>query len=146
MANYGSGFKFVDNSEAVKDGLFEQQKLALRAVAMMLKKRVKEAAPVDTGALKKNIGTWVRTSRKTGQVSLLIGTYNRKAADKKKIYHAFYAPWLELGAKGVKTHPFLKPTVLASISDIRNEEAKYLPDIKPVQSATDEDEEVAEDV
>ena len=147
MGNSKNGtVTFIDNSEAIKNGLQEQQKLALKAVAKMLKKRVKDAAPVDTGTLKKNIGTWVRTSRKTGQVTLLIGTYSRSAADKKKISHAFYAPYLELGTKSRAAHPFLKSTVMSSIADIRAEEAKYLPDIKPMLNVTDEDEEVAEDV
>lgn len=141
MANSNS-VKFVDNSDPAKNGLIEQQKLALRAVAKMLRKRVKDAAPVLSGTLKKNIGTWVKTNRKTGEVVLLIGTYNRKAADKKGIRHAFYAPIVEFGGKGRAAHPFIKNTVMSSVADIRAEEAKYLPDIKPVYNASDEDEEI----
>lgn len=141
MANSNS-VKFVDNSDPAKNGLMEQQKLALRAVAKMLRKRVRDAAPVKTGTLKKNIGTWVKTNRKTGESVLLIGTYNAAAAKKKNIRHAFYASILELGGKGKTARPFLKNTIMASVSDIRAEEAKFLPDIKPVYNASDEDEEI----
>lgn len=143
MANSNS-VKFIDNSDPAKNGLMEQQKLALKAVAKMLRKRVKGAVKKDdTGALKKNIGTWVKVTKKTGEVKLFIGVFSR-ATSKKKGYEpaSAYAHFIEFGSRHAGAFPFLKPTIMSSIADIRATEAEYLPDIKPYAQSEDEDAEV----
>lgn len=137
-----SSVKFTDNSDSAKNGLLEQQKLALRATAKFLKAKVKEAAPVKTGRLKKNIATWVRVSKKTQDVKLQIGVYNKAVAAKKGLEPAFYAHIVEFGSKRQAAHPFLKPTIQDNVSGIREEQAKYLPDIKNLNTMQETDEEI----
>lgn len=138
--------KFTDTSEEAINGLFEAQKQALRASAKVVKKAVKEACPVATGNLKKNIATWVRANRKTGEVKLEIGIYDAARAQKKGLKYAFYAHMVEFGTSKKRARAFIKPTVVAKIPEIRAEQAKYLPNIETLKSFNDTDEEVAEDV
>lgn len=138
--------KFTDTSEEAINGLFEAQKQALRASAKILKKAVKDACPVATGNLKKNVATWVRANRKTGEVKLEIGIYDAARAQKKGVKYAFYAHMVEFGTSKKRARPFMKPTVIAKVPEIRAEQAKYLPGIEPIKRFDDTDEEVAEDV
>lgn len=138
--------KFTDTSEEAINGLFEAQKQALRASAKVVKKAVKEACPVATGNLKKNIATWVRANRKTGEVSLQIGVYDAERAKKKGLKYAFYAHMVEFGTSKRRARAFIKPTVVAKIPEIRAEQAKYLPNIEILKNFNDTDEEVAGDV
>lgn len=138
--------KFTDTSEEAINGMFEAQKQALRASAKILKKAVKDACPVATGNLKKNVATWVRANRKTGEVKLEIGIYDASRAQKKGLKYAFYAHMVEFGTSKKRARPFMKPTVIAKVPEIRAEQAKYLPGIEPIKRFDDTDEEVAEDV
>lgn len=142
----GNSVRFEDHSEEVVNGLFEAQKQALRGSAKILKKAVKEACPVATGNLKKNVATWVRANRKTGEVKLEIGIYDAARAQKKGLKYAFYAHMVEFGTSKKRARAFIKPTVVAKIPEIRAEQAKYLPNIEILKSFNDTDEEVAEDV
>lgn len=141
----GNSVRFEDHSEEAVNGLFEAQKQALRASAKILKKAVKEACPEQTGNLKKNIAVWVRANRKTQEVKLEIGIYDAARAKKKGLKYAFYAHMVEFGTSQKRARPFLKPTVISKIPDIRAEQAKFLPNIEPLERFDDTDEEVAED-
>lgn len=137
--------KFVDNSAEAKAALLQQEKLALRASAKIVKKACKDAVPVRRGVLKKNIGTWVRTNRKSGTVSLLVGVYNYRTAIKKGLHPANnIAHLVEQGTRRTKAHSFIEKPVTENIGKIREAQAQFLPDIKPVSVADikDDDEEV----
>ena len=138
--------EFKDTSDSAKNGILEQQKQALRASGKLLKKVVRDAAPEDTGNLKKNIATWVRVNKKTGETKLEIGVYDRARAEKKGLQYAFQAHMLEFGTSKMRPRPFLKDPVRSNVGEVRNEMSKFLPDIKPVETFVDVDEEVAEDV
>lgn len=142
----GGKVEFKDTSEEAKNGMLEQQKQAMKAVAKFLKKAVKDATPVDTENLKKNVAVWVRVMKKTGEVKIEIGIYDAKRAAKKGLSYAFYAHMVEFGTSKMPAKPFLKDTVRANVAAIRNELAKYLPNIEPVVEYVDEDAEEAEDV
>ena len=133
---------FVDYSTEAKAGVHEQSKLALRSVAKLLRKAVKEAAPVKTGTLKSNIGTWVRSNKKTGRVRLEIGIYKPEKALKKGLVPAYYAHFIEFGTSQSAPHPFIKPTVIENIDEIRKAEAEYLPEIVKINEQPDVDEEI----
>ncbi len=136
---------YTDTSDTAKNGMLEAEKQALRATAKILKKAAREACPVDTGNLRKNIATWVRVKKKTGDVHLELGVYGKERAAKKGLEYAFYAHFVEFGHGGrapAAAHSFLKTPVIQNIQKIRAEQAKYI----PVMTATDEEIDFDEEV
>lgn len=141
------GVEYISNVERTQYTIKELCRAALRDVAKLLRKRIKNAAPKFTGNLRKNIGTWVRKS-KEGLPYLQVGIYDKKRAHKKGLHYAFYAMYFELGSSKVKAKPFFKPTVLSLIDEIKKIQAQYLSAINKkgiLERLFNEGEEIADD-
>jgi len=145
---------FISNVDRCQYTITELSKMALRDVAKLLRQRIKDPSnmPEKTENLKKNVGTWVKIDKDTGQPVLQIGVYNKERAHKKGLRYAFYAPFLELGTKKRKPvnngKGFIKHVVEASIDDIRRIEGAYLKEIEDENKALGlirEGEEIADD-
>ena len=146
------GVHMESNVERTAYTITELSRAALRDVARLLRRRIKEAAPVDTGNLRRNVGSWVRSTKGNEVPFLQVGVYDKERAHKKGLQHAFYAPYLELGSsrQDAVNHGqgFIRPTVMSSVDDIRRIQGQYLSAIEEENKALgliDEDEEVADD-
>ncbi len=146
------GVEFVSNVDRASYTIQELSRAALKDVAKLLRKRIKDATPVDTGVLKKNVGTWVKKNSKTGKCELQVGVYNRDRAKKKGYTYAYHAHLVEFGTAKMKAanggRGFIKSTVQDSIDDIRRIEGQYLSAIEDENRALgliDEEEEIADD-
>lgn len=141
------GVEYISNVDAVHYTIKELSRAALRDAAKLLRKRIKQNVPKDTGALRKNVGTWVRKSR-DGTPRLQIGVYDRKRAKKKGYPYAFHAHLIEFGTQKMRARPFLKPTVIENLDEIQKIEGKYLSAIEDENKARgllDEREEIKDD-
>jgi len=145
------GIEFISNVERTQYTIKELSRAALRDVAKFLRKRIKQAVPVDQGILKKNVGTWVRKS-KDGTPRLQVGVYDRTRARKKGYKYAFHAHLIEFGTSKMKAanngRGFLKPTVYDNLDEIRKIEGQYLSAIEDenkILGLIDEEEEIRDD-
>ena len=93
------GVEFVSNVDRASYTIQELSRAALKDVAKLLRKRIKDATPVETGVLKKNVGTWVKKNSKTGECELQVGVYNRDRAKKKDIHMLTMHTWLSLAQR-----------------------------------------------
>ena len=137
--------------DRVQYTIAELSRAALRDVAKLLRKRIKDAVPVDTGTLKKNVGTWVRKS-KDGTPRLQVGVYNAQRSKKKGMKPAYHAHLLEFGTVKMQAanngRGFLRSTVQDNIDEIQIIQGKYLSAVEDENKALgliDENEEVADD-
>src|SRR5690554_8036316 len=96
------GVEYTSNVDKTQYTIHELTRAALRDVAKFLRRRIKDAVPVDSGTLKKNVGTWVRKDRSTGESRLQIGVYDRTRAKKKGYKYAFYAMFHEFGTSKMR--------------------------------------------
>ena len=135
---------FVSYNDDVKKQMMDLETKALRESAKVLRKIVKANVPVDEGNLKKSIGTWVKKNRKTGEVSLQIGVYDKRRALKKGLSYVYYAHIIEFGSSQMRAKPFLKPTVLNNIEALRNAQADYLSQITRLKNPDYDDTDVDE--
>lgn len=142
--------KIVYDSKAkdVKILITELERAALKDTAKLIRRAAKALVPVDTGNLKKNIGTWVRKR----EASVQIGVYDAARAARKKLDHAYYAHWVEFGRKKAQAansgRGFLRAAVFDNIDQIRLAQGKYLKEIENENRArglVDEGEEIADD-
>lgn len=145
------GIEFISNVDRCQYTIKELSRAALRDVAKLLRKRIKDAVPVDTGTLKKNVGTWVRRS-KDGTPRLQVGVYDKARAKKKGYKYAYHAHLIEFGTRKMRAanngRGFLKSTVMDNIDEIRKIEGKYLSVIEDENKALgliDEEEEIRDD-
>jgi HK97 gp10 family phage protein len=139
------GVSFTSNVDAVQYTIKELSRAALRDVGKLLRKDAKSRVPVDTGNLKKNIGTWVRKSD-DGGAYLQVGVYDRKRAQKKGMPYAFYAHMIEFGTSEHPANPFIKPSAMNNLTAIQQIEAKYLSALSgTVSKDFDESEEIKDD-
>lgn len=146
------GVEYISNVDRTQYTITELSRAALRDVAKLLRRRIKEMAPEDTGNLKRNIGSWVRKTKDSDVPYLQVGVYDRERAEKKGLKHAFYAEWQELGNSRMDAanngRGFVRPAVMDSIDDIRRIQGKYLSAIEDENKALgliDEEEEIADD-
>lgn len=136
--------EYKSNTREVKRVMSELERAALKETAKFLRKVIKAAVPVDTGTLKKNIGTWVKKK----DASLQIGVYDRTRAKKKGYKYAYHAHLVEFGTVKTPAKPFLKPSVYNNIDQIRLIQGKYLKEIENENRAKGlikEEEEIADD-
>lgn len=145
------GVQYTSSVERVQYTIEELSRAALRDIGKLLRKRVKDATPVDTGTLRKNIGTWVRRS-KDGPPRLQIGVYNRQRARRRGLKDAFYAGWQEFGTSKMPAanagRGYLASTVEDHLEDIRRITGQYLSAVENENRALgliDEEEEIADD-
>lgn len=139
-----NSINYISNAEGVKEVLAELERAALKETAKFLRKEVKGRVPVDEGVLKKNVGTCVRKK----DTSLQIGVYTRDRATKKKYTYAYHAHLVEFGTQKVRARPFLRPSVMENIDQIRIIQGKYLKEIENENRAKgliDDEEEIADD-
>ena len=144
---YGKG-SYTSYVDACKQIMTELERQALKEVAKEIRKKIKERVPVRTGTLKKNIGSWVKKAKKTGDVSLQIGVYSQERAKRKHYTYAYHAHLVEFGTKHSKANPFLRNTVLENVDLIRLIQGKYIKEIENENRARgliNEEEEVADD-
>lgn len=83
----------ADNSEAVKNALNQALVRALEKIGWLAEGYAKRLCPVDTGRLRNSIAHKVDE----GEKAVYIGT------------GVEYAPYVELGARGRKERPYLRP-------------------------------------
>ena len=136
--------KYQSNANEVKNVLSELERAALKEVAKFIRKDAKRRVPVNEGTLKKNIGTWVKKKN----ASLQIGVYSAKNAKRKKLKVAYHAHLIEFGTVKMQARPFIRPSVMENIDQIRLIQGKYLKEIESENRARgliDEEEEVADD-
>lgn len=145
------GVEYISSVERTKYTIKELSRAALRDVAKLLRRRIKDAVPVYTGTLKRNVGTWVKRGN-NGMPTLQVGVYDRARAKKKGYKYAFHAHLLEFGTKKMQAanngRGFLRPVVMDNIDEIRKIEGKYLSAIEDENRAfglIDEREEIADD-
>ena len=143
----GNSVRFISNAEGVKKAMQELERAALKDVAKFLRKEIKKTVSVDRGILKKNVGSWVR-KLKDGTPKLQIGVYNRARARKKGYTYAFHAHLVEFGSVRSRAQPFLRPSVMDNIDQIRIIQGKHLKEIEDENRAKgliQEEEEIADD-
>lgn len=122
-----NGVTYISNVDRVQYTMKELIKAALRDVAKILRYTAKKRTPKDEGNAKKNIGTWVREDRNTGEIALFFGVYNAKTARKKNLQPAsFYFHILEFGSRFVRGLKILTNSTMDNLDNIRNTQAKYL--------------------
>lgn len=134
---------YTSQANEVKMVMAELERAALKEVAKFLRKEVKRRVPVNQGILKKNVGTWVRKK----QTDLQIGIYTRERSKRKGYKYAYHAHLVEFGTKKMVAKPFLRPSVMENIDQIRIIQGKYLKAIEDENRARgliQEDEEVAD--
>lgn len=146
------GIEFVSSVDRVQYTIMELSRAALRDTAKLLRNRIKSMAPVDTGNLRRNVGSWVRKAEDSDVPYLQVGVYDKERARKKGLQDAYYATWQEFGNS---RHPaangnrgFIRPAVQDSIEDIRRIQGRYLSEVENENKALgliDEEEEVADD-
>ena len=146
------GVTFIDSVDRTQYTITELSRAALRDVAKLLRRRIKDMAPVDTGNLRRNVGSWVRKAEDSDVPYLQVGIYDKERARKKGLQDAYYATWQEFGNS---RHPaangnrgFIRPAVQDSIEDIRRIQGRYLSEVENENKALgliDEEEEVADD-
>jgi HK97 gp10 family phage protein len=146
------GIEFVSSVDRVQYTIMELSRAALRDTAKLLRNRIKSMAPVDTGNLRRNVGSWVRKAEDSDVPYLQVGVYDKERARKKGLQDAYYATWQEFGNS---RHPaangnrgFIRPAVQDSIEDIRRIQGQYLSEVENENKALgliDEEEEVADD-
>jgi HK97 gp10 family phage protein len=135
---------YTSRADEAKNMMTELERAALKEVAKFLRKEVKLRVPVDQGILKKNVGSWVRKK----DVVLQIGIYTRERAKRKGYTYAYHAHLVEFGTKRMTAKPFLRPSVMENIDQIRLIEGKYLKSIEDENRARgliQEEEEVTDD-
>jgi len=146
------GVTYISSVDRTQYTITELSRAAFRDVAKLLRRRIKDMAPVDTGNLRRNVGSWVRKAEDSDVPYLQVGVYDKERASKKGLVYAYYATWQELGNS---RHPaanggrgFLRPAVQDSIDDIRRIQGKYLSEIERENRAMgliDESEEISND-
>jgi hypothetical protein len=146
------GVTYISSVDRTQYTITELSRAAFRDVAKLLRRRIKDMAPVDTGNLRRNVGSWVRKAEDSDVPYLQVGVYDKERASKKGLVYAYYATWQELGNS---RHPaanggrgFIRPAVMDSIDDIRRIQGKYLSEIERENRAMgliDEEEEIADD-
>lgn len=124
------GVEYISSVARSKFLLSELTRAALKDVGKFLRRRIRDAAPKDTGNIKANIATWVKTNRYTKEIELEVGYYSKAAARKKGKKSAFYARYFEFGTKKMAAKPFFTPTVMNNIDEIRRIEGQYLSTIE----------------
>lgn len=143
------GIKFISDVDKVNFTIQELSRAALRDVAKFLRKEIKQTVPVRRGVLRRNVGTWVKVDKKTYTPTLYVGVYSRQRAKKKGYLYAFHAHLVEFGTRHSRAKPFLVPSVMNNVDDIRRIEAQYLSAInggeKAVTKYIDEREEISDD-
>lgn len=149
-----AGVLYISKVDEVKDTMRELERAALKEVAKFLRKEVKNRVPVDQGILKRNVGTWIKTLKKSvggekmGTPVLQIGVYSRERAKKKKYTYAYHAHLVEFGTVKTRAQPFMRPAVMENIDQIRLIQGKYLKEIEDENRARgliNEEEEIADD-
>lgn len=130
------GVQYTSRADDVKTVLAELERAALKQVAKFLRTEIKNTVPVDEGVLKKNVGSWVKTLKgkssgyKNGTPVLHIGTYSRARAKKKGYRYAYHSHLVEFGTKRMQAQPFLRPSVMNNIDQIRIIEGKFIKEIE----------------
>lgn len=149
----GAGVQYISRADDVKEMMTELERAALKEVAKFLRKEVKSRVPVKEGILKRNVGTWVKTLGKKmkgqtkGTPILQLGIYDRARARRKGYKYAFHAHLIEFGTKKSAAKPFLRPSVMENIDQIRLIQGKYLKAIEDENRARgliSEEEEIAD--
>jgi len=120
------GVHYTSNVDRVSYTIDELTRAALKDVAKLLRTRGKQKAPKDSGNYKKNLATWVRKDRVTGEIGLHFGIYNAETSRKKNKVPVYYAHILEFGSRFFKGLGILRGTVTDSIDDIKRIEGHYL--------------------
>ena len=146
------GVTYISSVDRTQYTITELSRAAFRDVAKLLRRRIKDMAPVDTGNLRRNVGSWVRKAEDSDVPYLQVGVYDKERARKKGLQDAYYATWQEFGNS---RHPaangnrgFIRPAVQDSIDDIRRIQGKYLSEIERENRAMgliDESEEISND-
>jgi len=144
------GLRFTSNVDRVNYTMEQLTKRALKDVAKYLRSKVKENIPKDSGATKRNLGTWVRKDWKTGDLILHIGIYSASRSRKKGYPPVFYSHILEFGSSKMPAvnggRGFLKSTTKDNIDEIVRIESKYLSELeKDIKQMGEEKEEISDD-
>lgn len=135
---------YISNLDNVKKQIMDLEAKALKESAKVLRKAVKNNVPIDKGDLKKSVATWVKKDRKTGEVSLQIGVYDKRRALKKGLKYAYYAFLVEFGTSRTTAQPFLKNTVMGNLEEIRKAQAEYLGQITKIKNPNYDDADIDE--
>lgn len=142
------GVTYVSSVDKAMYTISELTRAALRDVAKLLRSRAKKRAPKDKGDYKKNIATWVRKDKRTGQIWLELGIYNAEQSRKKNKRPIYYDHIIEFGSRWVRKLGILRDTTFDSIDDIMRIEGQYLSAIEDENRARGlikEEDEVSDD-
>lgn len=144
------GLRFTSNVDRVNYTMEQLTKRALKDVAKFLRSKVRQNIPKDSGATRRNLGTWVRKDWKTGDLVLHIGIYNTARSRKKGYPPVFHHHILEFGSSKMSAvnngRGFLKSTTKDNIDEIVKIESKYLSELeKDIQQMSEEKEEISDD-
>lgn len=146
------GVEFISNVDQAEYTIQELSRAALRDVGRLLNYRTKQNIHDVTGALKSNVGAWVRGRKGEPTPYLQIGVYNTETSIKKGKRPVFHAHFAEFGTKNTPAtnngRGYLRPAVLDNIEEIRSIQAQYLSYIEKQDKAKgliNEREEISDD-
>lgn len=139
---------YTSNADLVKKMLMDLETEALKIASKEFRKIIKDEVPVDEGVLKQNVATWVRKDRKTGEVRLQIGIYDRERAKRKGYPYAYHAHLVHFGTAKSQAKPFLRDGVFNNIEKIRELQTSQLAKINNLKdgiNSNDLEDEVDDD-
>lgn len=148
----------VDTSHEVKVAIEKLSKEALGASAKIIRKKLRQDAPIRTKRFKNHIASWKFIDRRTGQPTLHIGFYSWQKTRKKGKKPSHASPWwIEFGTKphtisaknakqmwwqhqfglvvnhpGQKESHLLRNTIQDNIDEIKGVQEKYLKKINDI--------------
>ena len=121
-----NGVKYISSVDRTSYTIQELTRAALKDVAKFVRREAKANAPKQSGDYKKNIATWVRKDRRTGEFELQLGVYTAKQSKKKNKNAIYFAHIIEFGSRFVGGLKVLTNAVQSNIATIIQIESQYL--------------------
>lgn len=143
-----NGITYTSSVDRASYTIQELTRAALKDVAKLVRREAKQNAPIDSGDYKKNIGTWVRKDRRTGEFELQLGIYTATQSRKKKKNPVYFAHIIEFGSRLVEPLGIITHAVSDNIKEIQEIESQYLSAIEDelkAKSLIDEKDEVSDE-
>lgn len=143
-----NGVTYTSSVDRASYTIKELTRAALKDVAKFVRYEAKKNAPKDQGNYAKNIGTWVRQDRVTGDIEMQIGIYTAKMSKKKNKKPVYFAHIIEFGSRFVQGLYILTNSVKSNISKIIEIESQYLSAVEDEAKALkliDESEEISDE-